>query len=51
MPEEIWFWTSKLLDEEIGEKALNALAILSGAITTQNKKHTYQQKETFLPIM
>lgn len=31
MPEEIWFWTSKLLSEEIGEKALNALAILSGA--------------------
>ena len=29
--EEIFFWTSKLLDEEIGEKALDALAILSKA--------------------
>jgi len=33
-PEEIWFWTSKLLDDEINTKALDALAILSGA--TQN---------------
>src|SRR3990170_546329 len=31
MPEEIWFWTSKLLDDEINSKALDALAILSGA--------------------
>jgi hypothetical protein len=31
MPEEIWFWTSKLLDEEVSIKALDALAILSGA--------------------
>jgi hypothetical protein len=29
--EEIWFWTSKLLDDEIGAKALEALAVLSGA--------------------
>jgi hypothetical protein len=36
MPEEIWFWTSKLLDEEIGMKALDSLAILSGA---KNNKH------------
>ncbi len=31
-PEEVWFWTSKLLDDEINTKALEALAILSGAI-------------------
>lgn len=31
MPEEIWFWTSKLLDEEVGERALDALFILSGS--------------------
>jgi hypothetical protein len=37
-PEEIWFWTSKLLDDEINVKALDALAILSGA--TQNSKAT-----------
>ncbi len=51
MPEEIWFWTSKLLDEEIGEKALNALAILSGAATTQSKRHPQPQKGTFWPIV
>ena len=39
MPEEIWFWTSKLLDEEIGERALDALAVLSGVVAAQNKKH------------
>ena len=37
-PEEIWFWTSKLLDDEINMKALDALAILSGA--AQNSKAT-----------
>jgi hypothetical protein len=37
MPEEIWFWTSKLLDDEIGTKALDALAILSGAKQTKIK--------------
>ena len=35
-PEEIWFWTSKWLDDEINSKALEALAILSGGI--ENKK-------------
>jgi len=30
-PEEIWFWTSKLLDDEINIKALEALAVLSGS--------------------
>jgi hypothetical protein len=30
-PEEIWFWTSKLLDDEINTKALEALAVLSGS--------------------
>ncbi|MEM2463891.1 MAG: hypothetical protein QXY07_04330 [Candidatus Bathyarchaeia archaeon] len=48
MPEEIWFWTSKLLDEEVGEKAIEALAILSGSIKTINK-NTPPQKGTFWP--
>jgi hypothetical protein len=46
MPEEIWFWTSKLLDDEINSKALDALAILSGAThlgangeTTHDSEH------------
>jgi len=30
-PEEIWFWTSKLLDDEINTRALEALAVLSGS--------------------
>lgn len=36
-PEEIWFWTSKLLDDEINAKALEALAVLSGATQIENK--------------
>jgi hypothetical protein len=58
MPEEIWFWTSKLLDEEIGVKALDALAILSGAkqasvkpSINQNAQRQNQQKGTFWPIV
>ncbi|MCX8151318.1 MAG: hypothetical protein N3D85_07450 [Candidatus Bathyarchaeota archaeon] len=41
MPEEIWFWTSKLLDDEINSKSLDALAIISGAKTlkTHKQKH------------
>ncbi|MGB9882272.1 MAG: hypothetical protein ACPLM9_01630 [Methanomassiliicoccales archaeon] len=35
--EEIWFWTSKLLDDEINTKALDALAVLSGATQTSQK--------------
>jgi hypothetical protein len=31
-PEEIWFWTSKFLDDDINSKALEALAVLSGGI-------------------
>ena len=34
-PEEIWFWTSKLLDEETGPRTLEALAIISGSIKTK----------------
>ena len=30
-PEEIWFWTSKLLDDEVSTRALKALAVLSGS--------------------
>jgi hypothetical protein len=36
MPEEIWFWTSKLLDDEINTRALDALAVLSGATELNN---------------
>jgi len=35
MPEEIWFWTSKLLDEETGVRALDSLAVLSGVKTNR----------------
>jgi len=42
-PEEIWFWTSKLLDDEINTKALEALAILSGAIQNNHESTTAQQ--------
>jgi len=31
--EEIYFWTSKLLDDEVNVRALDALAVLSGATT------------------
>ena len=59
MPEEIWFWTSKLLDEEIGIKALDALAILSGAkqanikpsINQNAQMQIQQNKGTFWPIV
>jgi len=59
-PEEIWFWTSKLLDDEINTKALEALAVLSGATqtnqTTPTTKQTplkpiQPQKGTFWPIV
>ena len=36
-PEEVWFWTSKWLDDEINSKALEALAILSGGIEMTKK--------------
>jgi len=60
MPEEIWFWTSKLLDDEINSKALDALIILSGAIhlnaktplPSETKQQTAQQtKGTFWPMV
>jgi len=35
-PEEIWFWTSKWLDEDLNEKALQALAVMSGSISLNN---------------
>lgn len=37
MPEEIWFWTSKLLDDETGSNALNALSVL---IVSNRKRET-----------
>jgi len=58
-PEEIWFWTSKLLDDEINTKALEALAVLSGSIqinatpspikTTQ--KIPQPKRGTFWPVV
>jgi len=42
-PEEIWFWTSKLLDDEINTRALDALAILSGATEPNNTTHPVKQ--------
>jgi hypothetical protein len=42
-PEEIWFWTSKLLDDEINTRALDALAILSGAAEPNNTTHQPEQ--------
>lgn len=29
-PEEVWFWSSKWLDDSLGERALQALAVMSG---------------------
>jgi hypothetical protein len=42
-PEEIWFWTSKLLDDEVNTRALNALAILSGATEPNNTTYSIKQ--------
>jgi len=59
-PEEIWFWTSKLLDDEINTRALDALAVLSGATETNNTTHPTKQtklkiedptKGTFWPMV
>jgi len=56
-PEEIWFWTSKLLDNEINTKALQALAILSGSTQIKTTQHPTTQKisepkkGTFWPIV
>lgn len=53
MPEEIWFWTSKLLNDEINSKALDAIEILSGAahlnantpLPTETKPQAIPQKK------
>lgn len=37
MPEEIWFWTSKLLNDEINSKALDAIEIQRRS--TPKRKH------------
>ena len=58
-PEEIWFWTSKLLDDEINTKAIEALAVLSGSTqinaTPSPRKITSKipepKKGTFWPIV
>ncbi|MBC7127932.1 MAG: hypothetical protein H5T32_06970 [Candidatus Methanosuratus sp.] len=33
-PEEVWFWTSKLLNDETGPRAIGALMVISGAAQT-----------------
>ena len=58
-PEEIWFWTSKLLDDEINTRALEALAVLSGGTqinATPSPIKTTQEipepeRGTFWPIV
>jgi len=58
-PEEIWFWTSKLLDDEINTKALEALAVLSGSTQINATPPTIKttpkipkpKKGTFWPIV
>jgi len=51
-PEEIWFWTSKWLDEEINSRALDALAVLSGGTETTNQKPKPQHiKGEFWPAI
>ncbi len=58
-PEEIWFWTSKLLDDEINTKALEALAVLSGSTQINATPSTIKttpkipqpKKGTFWPIV
>jgi len=58
-PEEIWFWTSKLLDDEINTRALDALAVLSGSmhikpITSTTKttpKIPKPRRGTFWPMV
>lgn len=59
-PEEVWFWTSKLLDDEINVRALDTLAILSGAAELNNTTHPIKQakpkirtpeKGTFWPMV
>ena len=41
--EEVWFWTSKLLDATIGrERVIDALCVLSGARPATTKKKNHQ---------
>ena len=41
--EEVWFWTSKLLDETIGrERVIDALCVLSGARPVTGKRENHQ---------
>lgn len=42
MPEEVWFWTSKLLDDETGTNALNALAVL--IISDKDKREKLENR-------
>lgn len=39
-PEEVWFWSSKWLDEDLNGRALKALAVMSGSITISNHKES-----------
>lgn len=46
-PEEIWFWTSKWLDEDLNERALQALAVMSGSININNIGNQTKQPATY----
>jgi len=51
-PEEVWFWTSKWLDDDINSKALEALAVLSGGIEiTKQKTAVPPRRGRFWPIV
>ena len=61
-PEEVWFWTSKWLDDDINERALEALAVISGSthlnkpyqepLTKIKPKINYEKpKGSFWPIV
>jgi hypothetical protein len=42
-PEEIWFWTSKWLDDDLNQRALQALAVMSGSINLNNISNQIKQ--------
>ena len=50
-PEEIWFWTSKWLDDEINARALEALAVLSGGKEITKQAAGPRKKGKFWPVI
>ncbi|MEN3065118.1 MAG: hypothetical protein ABC536_04155 [Candidatus Methanosuratincola petrocarbonis] len=51
MPEEVWFWTSKLLDDETGTNALDALAVLILSNRDSNAKISEIHKKVTAPAL